>query len=27
VGPTTGFLGFQARRSAFKLGLEGDIHK
>jgi succinyl-CoA synthetase beta subunit len=27
VGPTTGFLGFQTRRLAFKLGLEGDIHK
>jgi len=27
MGPTIGFLGFQARRLAFKLGLEGDIHK
>jgi len=27
VDPTTGLLSFQARRLAFKLGLEGDTHK
>ena len=27
MDPTTGLLGFQARRLAFKLGLEGDTHK
>jgi succinyl-CoA synthetase beta subunit len=27
VDQTTGLLGFQARRLAFKLGLEGDTHK
>lgn len=27
VNPATGFLGFQARKLAFKLGLEGDTYK